>query len=88
MTLEGAAPTTPWRQLRANPIRRRGGEAPFFPEDLEDSPRRGQTHPAPGVEVEPPADKSNDMTATFLLASLAARLADEAAVLNARLVSL
>jgi hypothetical protein len=84
----GRGADNPLATAARQPYQAAGGEAPFFPEDLEDSPRRGQTHPAPGVEVEPPADKSSDTAATFLLASLAARLADEAAVLNARLVSL
>jgi hypothetical protein len=71
-----------------HPFQAAAGEAPFFPEDLEDSPRRGPKNPTPADEVQPPVDRSSDMASTFLLASLAARLAQEAAVLNARLADL
>ncbi len=71
------------------PIRRRiepqHSEAPFFPEDLADEP---QAYAPPSrrrapVAVAPPSGP--EMAATFLLATLAARLASEEAALNSKL---
>jgi hypothetical protein len=80
-----AAPATSHRRIFQAAI----SEAPFFPEDLEDVPRRrapSRRTPCSGADAVAAPPKG--MAATFLLARLAARLAHEAAVLNARLASI
>ena len=59
-------------------------EAPFFPEDLADEPRPRAARPAKAL---PPPSPTPEMAATFLLATLAARLASEDAQLRRRLAA-
>ncbi len=78
--LEASAPARrPFEPLHA--------ETPFFPEDLADDPApRARLRPRAKPEPAPaPPEPAPEMAATFLLATLAARLASEQAALGERL---